>query len=803
MKRIILSCLLAASVIVGRSQQFQKKFEAPLADSLFYNHDVEWVDLDNDGFLDILVVAESAFGDKTLVLFKNDTVQGPQWKNTIEIGFRDAAYTLGDFDRDNLIDILFTGEYQTQPATAVLSNSGDFTFVFRPVTNVGGTIIKLADLDQDGRDEMMISGRSAGAPFFNIYKQQNGNWILKHDSLDIQASSMEIFDADGDLDHDIMLAGVGADNKPITYFLSNDSTFYFKPVSSTWQNLVARSQLGDFDLNGKFDVLLSGKNISGDNVTAILFNKSTTLIMKDSLPSLTGNRLMAADMNSDGKIDINFYGTDVNGDTINFIQHHDGSRDLLNAKHLVSQRFGDFDRDGDLDLLQLTQSATGKKLDIRINKTLQANRRPTPPRNPAAAVVFNRLFVYWDKSMDDHTPVGSLTYDLSVMTTQENVMVGDFDMIEAHRLRVSHGNQLTQNFGLFKTGHLSEVDFVIQAIDNAFYASAACRGRKPCGEMEVVKLQACRHEEIQLSSEPDALWMSFAKGYLGKGDSFALASTDTDTVFSFVPGRGDCPKLRTYVIEVVPNLSKTTIETHHACAGSRLSFDVEDGWADIEWRSASRGLISKNRSIIYNVQEHDTVYVKLINTEGCQVLRKIAVNISKPMLTLSGETFQILKGGSVQLEASGGEQYLWAPPAGLNNNTVANPVASPTVTTEYTVNIEDSIGCTAQGKVLVMVEETAFVPNLFTPNDDGKNDALKVYGLTQVKNFSFSIYNREGSLVYSTADVSEAVNVGWNGNARGVQQPGGVYFWKVKGENSTGGKVLLNGKNSGSVVLIR
>jgi hypothetical protein len=34
-------------------------------------------------------------------------------------------------------------------------------------------------------------------------------------------------------------------------------------------------------------------------------------------------------------------------------------------------------------------------------------------------------------------------------------------------------------------------------------------------------------------------------------------------------------------------------------------------------------------------------------------------------------------------------------------------------------------------------------------------------------------------------------------------QPSGVYYWNVKGELSSGRRLLLNGKTSGSVVLIR
>ena len=87
-------------------------------------------------------------------------------------------------------------------------------------------------------------------------------------------------------------------------------------------------------------------------------------------------------------------------------------------------------------------------------------------------------------------------------------------------------------------------------------------------------------------------------------------------------------------------------------------------------------------------------------------------------------------------------------------------------------------------------------------NNDGQNDQLKIYGLVSAQRFTFSIYDRDGALVYRTSDVLEAVQAGWDGTKNGSEQPPGVYFWKVKGEVPSG-QLLLNGKDSGSIVLIR
>jgi PKD repeat protein len=66
---------------------------------------------------------------------------------------------------------------------------------------------------------------------------------------------------------------------------------------------------------------------------------------------------------------------------------------------------------------------------------------------------------------------------------------------------------------------------------------------------------------------------------------------------------------------------------------------------------------------------------------------------------------KICPGSSAQLFAEGGNRYEWTPTAGLNNPSIANPIASPAATTRYTVKITSENGCTTENEVLVQVEE--------------------------------------------------------------------------------------------------
>ncbi|NEM97525.1 Ig-like domain-containing protein [Pontibacter burrus] len=72
----------------------------------------------------------------------------------------------------------------------------------------------------------------------------------------------------------------------------------------------------------------------------------------------------------------------------------------------------------------------------------------------------------------------------------------------------------------------------------------------------------------------------------------------------------------------------------------------------------------------------------------------------------AGTDKQICAGGNVQLQASGGTTYSWAPATGLSATNVANPVASPAQTTTYTVTVTNADGCTATDQVVVTVNPT-------------------------------------------------------------------------------------------------
>jgi gliding motility-associated-like protein len=158
----------------------------------------------------------------------------------------------------------------------------------------------------------------------------------------------------------------------------------------------------------------------------------------------------------------------------------------------------------------------------------------------------------------------------------------------------------------------------------------------------------------------------------------------------------------------------------------------------------------------------------------------------------AGAATQILFGNSVTLSPSGAVTYSWLPATGLSCTNCANPIASPVVTTTYTVTGTDASGCINSDTVTVIVDVQCgalFVPNVFSPNRDGLNDKLMVFGncITEIQ---FDVYDRWGNRVYTSVNPDE----GWDGTWKGDLLDNGIYAWQLSAVLITGETKMLSGE---------
>ncbi|MBL7771693.1 MAG: gliding motility-associated C-terminal domain-containing protein [Chitinophagaceae bacterium] len=194
-----------------------------------------------------------------------------------------------------------------------------------------------------------------------------------------------------------------------------------------------------------------------------------------------------------------------------------------------------------------------------------------------------------------------------------------------------------------------------------------------------------------------------------------------------------------------------------------------------------------------------TFYVTALDQNGCKDTNNITVYVYPGGELYAGDDVTIYPGESTQLNAEGNcAFYTWFPPNGLSNPNIKNPIAQPSVTTQYIVNGSTEYGCKIQDTVVVNVspESLLELPNAFTPGPGTSiNDILGIKVRGTVKLNSFRIFNRWGQEVFSTTNINE----GWNGQYNGKLQPMGTYVYMIDATTSTGKRFT----KQGNVTLVR
>jgi gliding motility-associated-like protein len=787
--------LLVVTSLAAHGQTFQKKHTwkgNDLTDVKSY-----WVDFDNDSLTDVVVIGKSSSTNSRIAFYKNVKAKSFTLEKTHTEDMIPTDVYLADINQDNRMDLLLTGIIDGKAGirAVIIGENLSLRDSLLALPELTITSLVAKDFDWDGKLDLAVGG----ADFLKVFQNTGKDYQLAFDSLGISIQSIASHDYDRDGRTDLMVSGTKS-NEPALFMMKNLGKLDFKKT-----NLRAPSsgqiESGDFKHDGQLDVIVNGVNSSQQAQLKYFTNGGNAFQATDSIPNYQSGQMLLADLNSDGLSELSFTGKKTDGKRVNQIIDSTGFITDLDTAMVYSQQWGDYDLDGDLDVLRVLDSASYFVYQVWENQEPKVNERPSKPGLTFSVNFFNRTFIYWDKSTDDHTPKKSLTYDIGLYdpSAKANYIAPGFDLKTQRRLRPVHGNQTTNNVMMLPLVPSSYV-YTVQAIDNSFTGSRCINGQcnaKPCPSIQIEYVQVCQNNPVEIKLPKTVYWFSFNEGFIGESDKATLRPTATDTLVYIDPSAGGGCKA--WILKV-NGLSKVESATQYVCANQSIQLSIEPGWDSPTWKwnsSTSTGntvTLSTVKNVVVTVQA---------TKNTCTYTKEFSLRVSTPNLQLNGDYFKIRQGESVTLEATGAKTYQWSPTAGLSNSLSGTTNASPTQTTTYQVLAKDSIQCEAKASVTVEVEETAFVASLFTPNGDGKNDEIKIYGLSSASEFRFQIYNRDGVVVYETNNVSQATSQGWNGTTQGIQQSAGVYYWKIEGTQPNGQPLRLNGKTKGSILLVR
>ncbi len=187
----------------------------------------------------------------------------------------------------------------------------------------------------------------------------------------------------------------------------------------------------------------------------------------------------------------------------------------------------------------------------------------------------------------------------------------------------------------------------------------------------------------------------------------------TTTYYVTVTSTLGCSK--TDSIEITINALPTIAKSRDTgiCNNTAIQLFASGG-VSYSWAPASSLNNSNVANPVATPLATTTYYVTVTNSAGCSKSDSVKVTVgTPPAITKSNDT-SICKNSSAQLFAAGGVSYIWTPAASLSNSTVANPVATPAISTTYYVKVINAEGCAKTDSVKVMINP---VPLITTSND--------------------------------------------------------------------------------------
>lgn len=252
----------------------------------------------------------------------------------------------------------------------------------------------------------------------------------------------------------------------------------------------------------------------------------------------------------------------------------------------------------------------------------------------------------------------------------------------------------------------------------------------------------------------------------------------------------------------VPSLN-ITASTTNICAGGVVRFTPTYTNAGtnptFKWFKNSAQVSTAENYNANGLLNNDEIYCEITGSDACSVpfvSNKITVTVNAlPFVSFEGDIVIENDGPKIlKPEVSDNAiSYSWSPVIGLDNPHTKNPQVNPEATTTYTLTITSTGGCSASATIKVIVLKDIFIPNVFSPNGDGKNDQWVIRNISDYIGTKVQIFNRYGQKVFQ----SENFITPWDALLGGQPLPIGSYYYILDLANKS------KTRYKGSVTILR
>lgn len=300
-----------------------------------------------------------------------------------------------------------------------------------------------------------------------------------------------------------------------------------------------------------------------------------------------------------------------------------------------------------------------------------------------------------------------------------------------------------------------------------------------------------------LTATPDLTgtinWFNTATTNIGTGLNYTPDLTLGNQTFTATETLDGCVSDAASIsitVNVLPTVDIVAKET--MCYGDSILITATHNGFDLLWSNGDT-----LESSWLTPEMSSTIYITATNPLCGFAMDSIDVTVFDLPIVTAGNDTVIGIGGEAILWATGTNSFVWTPePSQCIETNCSEIYVIPNQATLYIVDGVDGNGCHNYDTVLVDISGymDVFVPNIFSPNNDGYNDYLVVYG-PRLFDYQMEIFDRWGKLIYRTDSQKESWDGKFNGNDLAPQ----TFIYMINGETVLGEKI----KRTGNVTIVK
>ncbi len=458
-----------------------------------------WADIDNDNDQDLLITGRGNNEAMTTHLLRNSggslSTVGSSGLPSLE----SSSLALSDYDNDGDLDAAIAGQSGVNLTgeiglAGVYNNDGSGFFTLaQSLTGVYRGSVDWGDYDLDGDMDLLVTGYQNGGSGFGAVYRNDAGVFTSDPSINVPAVGDSHvlwgdFDADRDLDFSILGKTCETCTTRVAMVMQNNGSGYYWPIrlvqSGLWSGATAWI---DADTDGDLDLLISG-NAGPDSFNRIpttllfLYDVFDGLILAPSanLPGLWQTTISVGDYDNDGDPDLLMNGVSASGNQTGIYTNDNGTFSKLDIslEHATGAAvsWGQLDSDGNLDFaISGVEDDNIVMSTFLYENTLAANNSlPSAPILSAACWDTQETVILdWEDANDDQTSHKALTYSVRVGTAPGLRDVASPPSAESgyRRLSILDGSS-TKSYRLLKGLPDGVYSWAVQAVDSQYGGSA-------------------------------------------------------------------------------------------------------------------------------------------------------------------------------------------------------------------------------------------------------------------------------------------------------------------------------------------